>query len=69
MLTFPTCSRLYLDRVSLVIGKSALILDFQASEFSIRTQLKTVKKKEFAMDEGEAEARLIIFSIHLFKYR
>ena len=34
---------------------------FQASEFSIRTQLKTVKKKEFAMDEGEAEARPIHF--------
>merc|ERR1712192_340781 len=30
-------------------------LQKKASEFSIRTQLKTVKKKEFAMDEGEAE--------------
>merc|ERR1712027_294182 len=29
----------------------------KASEFSIRTQLKTVKKKEFAMDEGEAEKK------------
>lgn len=46
----------------------ALIFHFQASEFSIRTQLKTVKKKEFAMDEGEAEARFILFFIyHLFK--
>merc|ERR1712183_420451 len=30
-------------------------LQKKASEFSIRTQLKTAKKKEFAMDEGEAE--------------
>merc|ERR1712080_311893 len=29
----------------------------KVSEFSIRTQLKTVKKKEFAMDEGEAEKK------------
>merc|ERR1719150_244193 len=32
-------------------------LQKKASEFSIRTQLKTVKKKEFAMDEGEAEKK------------
>merc|ERR1712181_192719 len=32
-------------------------LQKEASEFSIRTQLKTVKKKEFAMDEGEAEKK------------
>ena len=44
----------------------ALIFHCQASEFSIRTQLKTVKKKEFAMDEGEAEARFIyLFIIYL----
>ena len=35
-------------------------LILQASEFSIRTQLKTVKKKEFAMDEGEAEASCVV---------
>merc|ERR1712110_712302 len=29
-------------------------LQKKAAEFSIRTQLKTVKKKEFSMDEGEA---------------
>merc|ERR1712110_1055992 len=32
-------------------------LQKKASEFSIRTQLKTVKKKEFAMDEGESEKK------------
>merc|ERR1712109_161613 len=32
-------------------------LQKKASEFSNRTQLKTVKKKEFAMDEGEAEKK------------
>ena len=46
----------------------ALIFHFEASEFSIRTQLKTVKKKEFAMDEGEAEARFIHLNYLTFIY-
>jgi hypothetical protein len=53
-LSFPLCSiKPTLKKVSKYENKFAK-LQKKAAEFNFRNQLKTVKKKEFTMDEDEA---------------